>query len=106
MSASPLVPFTSRQIRLSLAGALMSSSPLPLQTTTGPRPPDFTANGPVALDQFDLGVTLGTGSFGRVRFCTHKVRKLFNHPTEKGRSITIEPLHALGVVIVMVVVAV
>lgn len=29
-----------------------------------------------ALDgsQFDMGVTLGTGSFGRVRFATHKVR--------------------------------
>ena len=29
---------------------------------------------PLALDDFELGVTLGTGSFGRVRFCTHKVR--------------------------------
>jgi len=27
---------------------------------------------PVNLSQFDLGVTLGTGSFGRVRFATHK----------------------------------
>ena len=25
------------------------------------------------LEDFELGVTLGTGSFGRVRFCTHKV---------------------------------
>ena len=28
---------------------------------------------PINLAQFDLGVTLGTGSFGRVRFATHKV---------------------------------
>lgn len=27
---------------------------------------------PVALADFDIGVTLGTGSFGRVRFVTHK----------------------------------
>ena len=25
-----------------------------------------------STDEFDLGVTLGTGSFGRVRFVTHK----------------------------------
>jgi hypothetical protein len=28
---------------------------------------------PIKLDDFDIGVTLGTGSFGRVRFVTHKV---------------------------------
>jgi hypothetical protein len=28
---------------------------------------------PITLDDFDIGVTLGTGSFGRVRFVTHKV---------------------------------
>ena len=28
---------------------------------------------PLSLEDFDLGVTLGTGSFGRVRFVTHKV---------------------------------
>ena len=28
---------------------------------------------PITLDQFELGVTLGTGSFGRVRFVVHKV---------------------------------
>ena len=28
---------------------------------------------PLTLDQFELGVTLGTGSFGRVRFVVHKV---------------------------------
>jgi hypothetical protein len=28
---------------------------------------------PLTLDDFDVGVTLGTGSFGRVRFATHKV---------------------------------
>lgn len=32
---------------------------------------------PLALDHFDLGVTLGTGSFGRVRFVTHKVSIYF-----------------------------
>jgi len=28
---------------------------------------------PISLNDFDVGVTLGTGSFGRVRFATHKV---------------------------------
>ncbi len=28
---------------------------------------------PICLDDFEVGVTLGTGSFGRVRFATHKV---------------------------------
>jgi hypothetical protein len=28
---------------------------------------------PLDGSQFDMGVTLGTGSFGRVRFATHKV---------------------------------
>ncbi|CAN0420123.1 unnamed protein product, partial [Hapterophycus canaliculatus] len=28
--------------------------------------------GPFSLDDFDAGVTLGTGSFGRVRIATHK----------------------------------
>ncbi len=28
---------------------------------------------PINLSDFDVGVTLGTGSFGRVRFATHKV---------------------------------
>jgi hypothetical protein len=32
-----------------------------------------TLPSPLSLDDFDVGVTLGTGSFGRVRFCTHKV---------------------------------
>ena len=27
---------------------------------------------PLALSHFDIGVTLGTGSFGRVRIVTHK----------------------------------
>ena len=27
---------------------------------------------PISLDDFDVGITLGTGSFGRVRFSTHK----------------------------------
>jgi len=27
---------------------------------------------PLSLSDFDVGVTLGTGSFGRVRFSTHK----------------------------------
>lgn len=34
--------------------------------------PEWKLKGPITLDQFDLGVTLGTGSFGRVRFATHK----------------------------------
>ena len=28
---------------------------------------------PLSLSDFDVGVTLGTGSFGRVRFSTHRV---------------------------------
>lgn len=28
---------------------------------------------PLSLSDFDVGVTLGTGSFGRVRFATHRV---------------------------------
>lgn len=28
--------------------------------------------GPLSIEKFDFGVTLGTGSFGRVRFATHK----------------------------------
>ena len=28
---------------------------------------------PLDASQFEMGVTLGTGSFGRVRFATHKV---------------------------------
>ena len=31
----------------------------------------------VNLNDFDVGVTLGTGSFGRVKFATHKVRIAF-----------------------------
>jgi hypothetical protein len=31
--------------------------------------------GPFSQSDFDVGVTLGTGSFGRVRFCTHKAKK-------------------------------
>lgn len=34
--------------------------------------PDWKLKGPLTFKQFDLGVTLGTGSFGRVRFVTHK----------------------------------
>jgi hypothetical protein len=33
---------------------------------------------PLSLDDFDVGVTLGTGSFGRVRFATHKVMTRHN----------------------------
>eukprot|EP00500_Bicosoecida_sp_ms1_P013981 CAMPEP_0203817846 /NCGR_PEP_ID=MMETSP0115-20131106/28697_1 /ASSEMBLY_ACC=CAM_ASM_000227 /TAXON_ID=33651 /ORGANISM="Bicosoecid sp, Strain ms1" /LENGTH=330 /DNA_ID=CAMNT_0050726791 /DNA_START=106 /DNA_END=1098 /DNA_ORIENTATION=+ len=36
---------------------------------------EWKLKGPLGLDQFDLGVTLGTGSFGRVRFVTHKATK-------------------------------
>ena len=31
-----------------------------------------TLPSPLNLSDFDIGVTLGTGSFGRVRFVTHK----------------------------------
>ncbi len=34
---------------------------------------------PLGLSDFELGVTLGTGSFGRVRFVTHKVRSDKDH---------------------------
>ena len=36
-------------------------------------------NGPINLSDFDLGVTLGTGSFGRVRFAIHKVINSIGH---------------------------
>lgn len=36
-------------------------------------PPVRTLPTPLSLSDFDVGVTLGTGSFGRVRFSTHKV---------------------------------
>jgi hypothetical protein len=39
-------------------------------------PSRFKLEGNITLDDFELGVTLGTGSFGRVRFATHKVRGL------------------------------
>ncbi len=35
-----------------------------------------TLPSPLSLEDFELGVTLGTGSFGRVRFCTHKVTSI------------------------------
>ncbi len=28
---------------------------------------------PITIESFDFGVTLGTGSFGRVKFAVHKV---------------------------------
>lgn len=40
------------------------SSNVPVKEPLGP--------GPFSLDEFDAGVTLGTGSFGRVRIATHK----------------------------------
>lgn len=40
------------------------SSNVPVKDPLGP--------GPFSLDDFDAGVTLGTGSFGRVRIATHK----------------------------------
>ena len=45
----------------------MSENPTPLPVATFPQ---ISAK---SLDEFDVGVTLGTGSFGRVRFATHKV---------------------------------
>lgn len=43
----------------------------------------FKLEGNITLDDFELGVTLGTGSFGRVRFATHKVR---DHHKQKRRT--------------------
>ena len=37
-------------------------------------PGRFRLEGIISLDDFELGVTLGTGSFGRVRIATHKVK--------------------------------
>lgn len=37
--------------------------------------PEWKLKGPLSLDQFEMGVTLGTGSFGRVRFVTHKATR-------------------------------
>jgi len=36
-----------------------------------------TLPSPLGLSDFELGVTLGTGSFGRVRFVTHKATGSF-----------------------------
>ena len=36
---------------------------------------EWRLKGPITLDQFDVGVTLGTGSFGRVRLAVHKATK-------------------------------
>ena len=33
-----------------------------------------TLPSPLTIDDFELGVTLGIGSFGRIRFCSHKVK--------------------------------
>jgi hypothetical protein len=41
---------------------------------------------PLTLDDFDVGVTLGTGSFGRVRFATHKVNDLRFSERERERE--------------------
>ncbi len=46
------------------APAPAPSSNVPVKEPLGP--------GPFSLDDFDAGVTLGTGSFGRVRIATHK----------------------------------
>lgn len=45
-------------------GMVASGSTAPVKEPLGP--------GPFGLDDFDTGVTLGTGSFGRVRIATHK----------------------------------
>ena len=34
----------------------------------------------MSMDDFNVGVTLGTGSFGRVRFAVEKVREHFISP--------------------------
>jgi serine/threonine protein kinase len=48
----------------------------PAQTNTEPeqikRVPVRTLPTPMKLDDFEIGITLGTGSFGRVRIVTHK----------------------------------
>lgn len=40
------------------------ASSVPIKEPLGP--------GPFSMDDFETGVTLGTGSFGRVRIATHK----------------------------------
>ena len=49
-------------------------SPCPLAMAADGKGPDWKLRGPLKLDSFDMGVTLGTGSFGRVRIAVHKVR--------------------------------
>lgn len=41
---------------------------------------------PVSLRDFEMGVTLGTGSFGRVRIATHKVRCSGRAVAEGGKD--------------------
>lgn len=53
--------------RASGGGVMMAPAPssnVPVKEPLGP--------GPFSLEDFDPGVTLGTGSFGRVRIATHK----------------------------------
>ncbi|RHY52462.1 hypothetical protein DYB37_008899 [Aphanomyces astaci] len=43
--------------------------------------PSSKLPGPLDITHFDFGVTLGTGSFGRVRFATHKVEHMISEKT-------------------------
>ena len=56
----------------SLQTPLSSTSNPPPLARRNSNPPQSTIEGSVTENDFDLGVTLGTGSFGRVRFATHK----------------------------------
>lgn len=51
------------------AGALTGEMASAATETSGGRP---LGPGPFSMDDFDTGVTLGTGSFGRVRIATHR----------------------------------
>ena len=58
---------------LSTTTWLLNEKQLPVQVEWPLQSTDVAINTPpITMAQFDLGVTLGTGSFGRVRFVTHK----------------------------------
>lgn len=57
------------QAAVSASANVAATATIPAVITSTTR----TLQKPLNLADFDLGVTVGTGSFGRVRFATHKV---------------------------------
>lgn len=62
----PAIPFSGKDSSTEPMGEGIAAqaSNVPIKDPLGP--------GPFSLDDFDMGVTLGTGSFGRVRIAMHR----------------------------------